>query len=477
MSSNTTSAFEAAKSLLRTTIRTFFPNPKQIVILDALLTYNVLHPDEFTRFFPANTTQPKEIRSLLNPLYSARLVAKGTRAEVRVQAGGIANARTQQREYCFVDWHAAVDAIKFKLVRLQDRVADMYKETDAKRRDWSCPRCKAEYDEMSILDKLDMESGGFFCEKCGTTLVQNEAAVKERGEHAKIMKINLQLQPFNELIGIIDRGEVPDQTFEMAWETRREPPAMEGQGGARFMDVKQRDQEVRKVQATVDAAAVETTIADEKERVKMEEEAKRIKIENDARRNLLPTWHTQSAIKDNAVKTEGGESPFLGLKKENEEDKKVLEGNAEERKMQEDLDAYMAELDRERIERERKEAEEDSDEEDEDDFEDIPGSSVMGTPASSQQPISVKQEIAATPVWTNGLKRELDEDGESVSGTSTGANTPAYAVPTSQPDPKKLKLENGHAAGSKAQIGNAGWAAKANGAAADSDEDEDFEDV
>ena len=405
-------------------------------------------------------------------------MSKGTRAEVKVQAAGIANARTQQREYCFVDWHAAIDAIKFKLVRLQDRVADMYKETDAKRKDWSCPRCKAEYDEMSILDKVDMDSGGFYCEKCGTTLVQNEAAVRERGEHAKIRKINQQLTPFNKLIAIIDNGEVPDQKFEDAWETRREPPAVEGQGGARFMDVKQRDQEVRKVQATVDAAAVETTIADEKDRIKMEEEAKRIKMENDARRNLLPTWHTQSAIRETAVKSEDGDFSLPGMKKEEEEDKKVLEGNAEERKAEEELDAVMAELEREKLERERKEAEEeDSDDEDEDDFEDIPGSSAVGTPASSQQPLA-KQEAAATPLRTNGLKRELDEDGDSISGTDTGANTPLYAASTSQPDPKRMKMENGDLANVRVKVEDAELTAQVNdAAAAESDEDEDFEDV
>jgi len=474
MSSNTTSAFEAAKSLLRTTVRTFFPNPKQTIILDALLTYNVLHPDEFTRFFPPNTTQPKEIRALLNPLYSARLISKGTRAEVKVQAAGIANARTQQREYCFVDWHAAVDAIKFRLVRTQDRVADMYKETDAKRKDWSCPRCKAEYDDMAILDKCDL-ARGFYCEKCGTSLVQNDAAVRERGEHAKIRRINDQLTPFNKLIAIIDNGEVPDHKFEEAWETRREPPNLDGQGGVRFMDVRQRDQEIRKVQATVDAAAVETTIADEKDRIKMEEEAKKIKMENDARRNLLPAWHTQSAIRENASKAEDGDDSLSGVKKEDEEDKKVLEGNAAARKAEDDLDAVVAELERERLERQRKEAEEeDSDEEDDDDFEDIPGSSAAGTPASSQLP-STKQETTATPLKPNGLKRELDEDGDSISGTDTGANTPLYAAPASLPDLKRVKLENGEA-NIKVED-TASPLAQVSVPAEESDEDEDFEDV
>lgn len=467
--SNNTAAFDAAKSLLRTTVRTFFPNPKQIIIVDALLTYNVLHPDEFTRFFPPNTTQPKEIRGLLNPLYAARLITKDSRGEIKIQASGIANTRTQQREYCFVDWHAAIDAIKFKLVRLQDRVADMYKETDAKRKDWSCPRCKAEYDEMSILDKLDIESGGFYCEKCNTTLVQNEAAVRERGEHAKIRKINQQLLPFNQFIAKIDQGEIPDtHDFEQTWETRREPPAVEG--AARFMDVKARNAEVKKVQATVDAAAVETTIADEKDRVKMEEEAKRIKMESDAKRNLLPTWHTQSAIRESAVKAEDG---LPGVKEEEEEDKKVLEGNAEERKMQDDLDIYIAEMERERIEKEKREAEKVSEDEEEYEFEDVDNSNV-GTPVSSQQP-ALKLENAATPLRTNGIKRELDEDGDSVSGTSTGANTPAYAAPTSQPDAKRVKLENGH--GPDVKVEGEAIPAQANGTAADSDEDEDFEDV
>ena len=170
---------------------------------------------------------------------------------------------------------------------------------------------------------------------------------------------------------------------------------------------------------------------------------------------------------------------FLMSKPGQEEDeKKVLTETQAERDMDDEMAAYMAEMEWEARERERKEAEEGSEEdEDEDDFEDIP-SSVAGTPASSQQP-NVKQEgTSASSLRTNGLKRELDEDGNSISGTSTGDNTPAHTGPTSMPDAKRIKLENEHATGATIKAENAGSSTpQQNGAAADSDEDDDFEDV
>lgn len=422
--------------------------------------------------------QNKEARALLTPLISARLVSKHGRQEARVVTSG--QSRSLTREYCYINYHEAVDAIKYKIVKLQDKVQGLYKEEEGKRKDWSCPRCFAEYDEYSILDKVDLNTGGFYCERCGTTLIQNEAAVRERGDHAKIRMINDQLIPFNKLLAQIDAGEVPSRDFEDAWATRREPPAKaDGSKKAQYMDVQRQREDIRKTQAVVDASALETTIEDEKERFKAEEEAKRVKMEMDAKKNQLPAWHTQSAIGQGVKKEEGGQSPNpLAALKQEEDEKKVLTETQAERDMDDEMAAYMAEMEREARERERKEAEEGSEEdEDEDDFEDIP-SSAVGTPASSHQPHVKQESTPASSLRTNGLKRELDEDGDSISGTSTGANTPAHTGPTSMPDVKRVKLENGNAGGVSIKAENAGSATPLpNGTAADSDEDDDFEDV
>lgn len=481
---------EATKSLLRTAVRTFHPLPKTIFLFDALLTYGVLHVDDMVPLFPPNTIQPKEIRALLTPLKNSRLVSVGTRTEIRE-----GHTRSMQREYYHINYHEAVDAIKYRIVKLQDKVQDLYKQAEGQRKDWSCPRCHAEYDELSILDKI--APTGFYCERCGMTLEQNEQAILERGEHTKIRALNDQLGPFNKLLAVIDSGEVPENAFEDAWARKRPVPEQTQLLGSahkpKWMEVsQQRNQEQRKQQATVDASAVGVSISTEKEQEERVAAEKREKQRAAAAANVLPDWYQNStvgAVSSAVKKEEGGTSPnpLAMLKKEEEDEKKpVLSGAAaEQRNMQEDLDEYVREMERERLEQERREAQaaaeedEDEDDEEEEDFEDAVPSGV-NTPMSSQQP-SIKQESTPTisRLIGNGLKRELDLDGDSVSGTDTGANTPAYAAPSSAPDAKRIKLENGIVSTKLADDQVASPAVVTNGATpqADSEEEDDFEDV
>lgn len=486
------SPLEATKSLLRTAVRTFHPHPKAIFLFDALLTYNVLHIEEMVPLFPPNTTQHKDIRAILNPLRNARLVAVAQRTEVRV-----GHTRSVQRDYYYVNYHEAVDAIKYRIVKLLDKVQDLYKMAEGARKDWWCPRCGAEYDELSILDKVDPDRG-FYCERCGQTLNQNEAAVRERGDHAKIRMLNDQLRPFNALLAVIDSGEVPENAFDDAWAHKRPVPERHiigGQTRAKYMEVSaQRGQEQKKQQATVDSSAMNVNISSEKDQQARDAEAKREKSRLTAQMNVLPEWHSASAIRDDgssSVKRENGgasPNPLATLKKEEDEKKAIIpEVGAEDKKMEEDLAAYVLEMEREKAERERKEAEaeneddEEGDEDDEDDeFEDA-GPSAVGTPMSTQQQ-GLKREFTPSKPGINGnpLKRELDADGDSISGTDTGANTPADSGITSMPDAKRTKLENGSTTTSplKVGLGQTATSTAMNGAAAaDSDEDEDFEDV
>lgn len=471
-------AGEATKSLLRTVVRTFYSHPKQILILDALLTYNVLHIEDLATLFHTSNTQQKEIRSLINPLKAARLVGTGTRSETKT-----GNTRAVQREYYYVNWHEAVDGVKYKIIKLLEKVKNIYKENDLHRKDWFCPRCKAEYDEFAILDSVDPDRG-FICARCGYTLVQNEAAVTERTEHAKIRLLNDQLRPFNELLAKIDAAPIPANSFDEAWARKRDVPKdlIVGQSGRQVWTTVERqrlEDERRAKQETVKGENLDVSIKGEKERREEEEEAKRIKAGIVAKQNVLPEWHTKSAI-GMAKKDESTDA--AAFKRDEEEDKKNDTVILEQSKVDEDLDDFVAQYEREQQILAAREAEasedqddDDDDDEDEDDFEDV------GTPASSQQPPSTKM---GTPSKPNSLKRELDLDGESVSGTSTAGATPIDSGPTSAPSGvKRVKISettNGHILGKSIGGLNAASGARnsgTNSADADSEEDDEFEDV
>ncbi|KIW24743.1 uncharacterized protein PV07_10437 [Cladophialophora immunda] len=285
---------DEAKTLIRTAVRTFFPHPKQIIIVDAILMHSVLQIDDLNILL---NSQPKDIRSLINPLRTARLVQTQSRNEAKV-----GSTRPSAREYYFCPFHPAIDAIKYKIAKLRKKVEAMYQQDETKRKDWRCPRCKAEYEELDILDKVGDE--GFYCDRCHATLVQNEkVALKDRGNHEKIRKLNDQLKKFDDMILKIDRTDIPENDFASAWDRKKDVPRQQGSGktdtseqyvplqrGNRYYDYKRGGPDM----VDVKNLTVNLTSGEEQEREEAERKEERRQFL--AKQNQLPVWYTSSAI-------------------------------------------------------------------------------------------------------------------------------------------------------------------------------------
>ncbi|KIX05772.1 uncharacterized protein Z518_03744 [Rhinocladiella mackenziei CBS 650.93] len=463
---------EEAKTLIRTAVRTFFTHPKQILIIDAIMLHSVLQMDDLSVLISA---QPKDIRSLMNPLRAARLIQNHSRMEVRV-----GSQRGSPREYYYCPFHPAIDAIKYRIAKLRKKVEALYQQDETRRKDWRCPRCKAEYEELDILDKIGDE--GFYCDRCGATLVQNEHAAQDRGNHEKIRRLNDQLKKFDDMILKIDRKDIPENDFASAWERKKEVPRERGgRTENKYVELKRdnKNQKRGPEMVKVENLAINLTSGAEQDREEAERKEERKKLL--AKQNQLPVWHTSSAIGavNNAigVKTETAESNGLISNKEEdvEEKKPNLGGSlgATTNTLQDEVAAYMAEMEREREEAEKRAKEEEAEDEEDDDLEfedvDVVGTSNVGTPASTSQ----THHPDVKPV--NGVKREREFDDE-----SSDANTPMSLVGGDKDrDNKRVKFENGTSgpnadADVKLEPGS-GPALKAEDA--DSDEDEDFEDA
>jgi transcription initiation factor TFIIE subunit alpha len=468
---------EEAKTLIRTTVRTFFTHPKQILIVDAVMLHSVLQMDDLAVLVSA---QPKDIRSLMTPLRAARLIHTHSRMEVRV-----GSQRGSPREYYYCPFHPAIDAIKYRIAKLRKKIEAMYQQDETKRKDWRCPRCRAEYEELEILDKIGDE--GFYCDRCGATLVQNVQAAQDRGNHEKIRRLNDQLKKFDDMILRIDRKDVPENDFNAAWERKKEVPKERGgKAENQYVELKRDHKTLKRgpEMVKVENLAVNLTSGAEQAREEAEREEERRKLL--AKQNQLPVWHTSSAIgaTNGAAPVEVESAPAAPAaaaaaapvfdnvvipKKEEEEE----EEDDEDKKpppestdtVQDAVAAYMAEMEREQEEAEKRQKEEDDEEDDEDDLEfedvDVAGTSNAGTPASA--PVPVK----------NGLKREFDEE----SGPSSDANTPAADL-NGGPESKRVKFEGGS---SSSWLLDDGVKVEPDGIKpevdADSDEDEDFEDA
>lgn len=460
---------DAAKTLIRTVVRSFYSNPKQILIIDALLIHSVLHADDLNILL---ATQQKEIRKLVTALKKAQLLDSHSKVEAKV-----GQSRGASRDYYYIPFHHAIDAIKYRITKMTDRVKDLYRP-ETERKEWRCPRCKSEFDTFQVLAYHNDD--GFSCEKCGTTLEETPQAKDAAGMvgHEKHSRLMDQLAKILSLMQQVDHLQIPENDFDTAWEKRKEVPRERGQHARReYVSVPGSIKVAKSGRTGPEQIKAETlgisltTGEDHDAANEARREAKKAEL---AKQNMLPVWHTQSTVSgvgDRPVKPEDGLGNGDMLKKEEEsgEKKPVVDE-------QDDLAAYRAEMQKERDEEERRAAEEDleSDEGDGDSFEDVISTGVgtplppTATPATSSQ-----HHLQQPPPTSNGLKREYDSE----SGPSSDANTPAAGTPSaidgSEKEAKRVKFENGV---------NLNYDGSVTGSAAvkkeeSDDDEEDFEDA
>lgn len=429
----------------------------------------------------------KELRKLCGKLKEDRLLSvyvsclpRAELLEIMTNEEPSSHSRLEVREgqqrpinkdYYYVDFHATIDAIKYRIFRLTQKVKDMYKPSEEKK-DFLCPRCKAQWTEMEVLDNVGPV--GFECHRCGG-LLEREPDTGDSTGHAKQSKLMSQLEGLLKMLQQVDSEDIPNNDFDTAFSL-----AVPVQRDMNVNPVQQRmptnapkplPAAVKGVMPQLIAAQLDVSVTTGSERTTAEQAAEAQRKANITAQNALPVWHTTSTVtgestvagkKDGEQQTNGG-----ALLKEEDEERKVGTAN-------EQLEAYYAEIAREREKeaREREAASEDDDEEG--DFEDVLGASPNGTPTSSVS----ETPKGSQPSQPNGsMKRKGSESGSSAPATNT--STPAGSRQAIEdggdsPAPKKVKFENQE---------NGASAVKSEGGGEqvdkDSDEDEeaDFEDA
>ena len=97
--------------------------------------------------------------------------------------------RPINKDYYYVDFHATIDAIKYRIFRLTQKVQDMYKPSEEKK-DFYCPRCKARWTELEVVDKPCPM--GFLCHRCDG-LLEREPDVGDSTGHAKQSRLTTSI--------------------------------------------------------------------------------------------------------------------------------------------------------------------------------------------------------------------------------------------------------------------------------------------
>ncbi|KAL8870880.1 MAG: hypothetical protein Q9174_003174, partial [Haloplaca sp. 1 TL-2023] len=369
-------------------------------------------------------------------------------------------------DYYYIDFHASIDAVKYRVLQLTTRVKQMFKPSQ-ERKDFFCPRCKAHWALLEVVDNTGLT--GFLCHRCGGLLEQEERTTGEDTGSEKQVKLAAQLEPLLKLLKEIDNTTVPPNNFETAME--------------RHIPV-QRDADVNPVRPTVPVQAVAdtptgvkgisqpvlqdltvdfTSTADRTPAERAEQE----RNATIAAQNALPVWHTQSTVKatlspdaQNRVGSNGNPTASPKFEASPEDDKIATLTNLDD---SDELAAYYRRMAQEKEKEAREDREAESSSEDEDEQGDLEDVSTDPTPFGT--PVKLTKE-------TNGnLKRPMGGRSKANDATSdSGSSAPGSRVVT--PD---MESHGGRADAKRSKLVTAQPDDSATTNLAISDEDEEAE--
>ncbi|CAF9908655.1 MAG: hypothetical protein GOMPHAMPRED_006247 [Gomphillus americanus] len=437
-----------AKTLIRSATRAFH-DVRHVIIVDALMVHSALSVDDLHHL---TGIQQKDIRKLLGKLKEDRLVSVQSRQEVKV-----GNNKPLRDSY-YINFHATIDAIKYRVFFLTKKIKDSYKPTEEKK-DYFCPRCKSRWTQLEVLDKFF--EGGFLCHRCDGVLQRDETSAADSIGHQTQSKLMSQIEPFLELLKRIDQEEIPQNDFATAL-SNAVPVARDSETHPVVLDAatdaKQDTKFMPKLKQEVNMEVKVNFISEESTRA-AEEHARARKAAQE-KQNALPSWHTQSTVDVPKVE-DSPTSPTIPVPRINgvepeEEDKKNLNI-----KQNSEMEAYLASLKAELARGAEAEEEDDDDEDGDDGFEDVDiGSAIpsgVGTPRSE---ISSSAPMSSLSAMNGKGKRKADRESEAgflnVSTSDSLDNSPV----------KKIKLEESAVASAVSTPDDR-----------DSDEDEEFEDA
>ena len=385
------------------------------------------------------------------------------------------NQKSVSRDYYYADLHAAIDAIKYRVWHLTQKVKDLYKPSEEKK-EYACRRCGAQWTQFEVLDSFDHVRGTFICHRCGGPLQRDEVSAADRAGHERQSKLMAQLDHLLRLLKQIDEAAVPQNDFPSALAhavpVTRDPTVHPPT--APYLPVKADPKTAAANKPAVQTVAVddlEVSVLGESATSEADRAAKERKAAQE-QQNALPSWYTQSTVPvpgDTATKpnpaTANGTLPTasmlpVGLKREGEpEDAKPAKESLEDGV--DPVAAYYAEMQEERrreAERPPSDASEVDEDEEHDGFEDVVlngGTSAVNTPSSS---------FSGTPASV--AKRRGVESGDA---STSGAATPGVGADRDEESPaKRVKLDTGAAIPAEA-----GTTAAADEGESDEDEFED----
>lgn len=405
---------DLAHTLIRSVARAFY-GAEHSLILDAILLHSALRDDDLAFVMGSQT---KHTRKLCYKLQEEGILHKESRPEIRQGAN-----RATNRDYYFINLHAAIDSIKWRIASMQRKIAQKYAQTDEERKDWVCPQCKSEFTPYDVLDRVDFE-GNFTCRRCGHALDMIRTEQKESAGHAVQSKLNEQLQPFEQLLKDIDEAEIPENDFNYALAHRKDVKRDDIDTRVRFEPVLGRYAPADTQGLKIEEEKISIDLHDSKQTQELENAQKAERAKKLADQNLLPAWHTHSTVTSDV--TELGRREQQQRSERDREidflndavdakDRKLATGRVEESDTMKDyLAALRAEEEQARAIGPQEDESGSEEEESDDDFEDV---------GLESEPIAKKVKTDEPP--TNGqLSGATERSAETNNVSSTVVDAP-----------------------------------------------------
>lgn len=416
-----------AHTLIRSIARAFY-SVEHVLIIDALVLHSALRDDDLALLMG---TQTKYLRKLCSKLREDGLIAVHSRSETREGA-----QRPFSRDYYFINYHKAIDVVKFRLKRMGRDIEARFGQTADEKKEYGCPRCGNEYTQMEVLDTIG-PMGEFECKRCSHELRLLDAEASRKGGtggHEVQSRLNAQLAPFESLMRQIDAAVVPENDFEAALANalpvqrdeainpaaKTEPVFGRGSGNLPAATVKGLKTGPEKITIS---------LLDDSQLTKDEQAAEAERKAKLAASNALPAWYTQSTITGEATGLGAGQEAAIGVQTLNGADTKADFADDEKKvdKLKDNsvMDAYFAELrkeqeaDAKRARQEEDEDEGDEEEEEEDEFEDVGGLQRKASTPPAAKRVRIEEPVVEAislaqnaPPAANGEEKAAEESEE-----------------------------------------------------------------
>ncbi|KAF2862319.1 hypothetical protein K470DRAFT_255958 [Piedraia hortae CBS 480.64] len=203
---------ELAMSLLRTVLRAFYPS-EHVIVVEALLTHSTLARQDLAHLLGV---QDKALGKICGRLREDGILAVQARQERRTEDNNPSGReqRLATREWYFINYHRAIDSIKYKMHRL-NKVYEGLGAPTTEKKDLNCPRCNAQWTQLEVLGRIDLSTGKFMCKRCRFPL---EAVQQEDNatSNDNMKRLNSQMGRIVEIMQRIDASQVPENDFNAA---------------------------------------------------------------------------------------------------------------------------------------------------------------------------------------------------------------------------------------------------------------------